>query len=180
MTRRSIIYGFFLNNIIYPYSNFIKGDAINSCSIEKLSNKSQWQAMRKRVLKNAGFIHANEVPQYAKSTLVTARTDKASIKERKEIAANYFVSDMHCLFVDEAQDMEECFFELMLKIICKLEHFYFVGDPFQSLWGTDKYKWFTEEVEKQEGVIPIINTVSRRIPSCVYLCVIEYYQKIQH
>lgn len=161
------VHSFFLNNIIYPYSSFIKGETINSCSIEKLPAELQWQAKRKRILKDSGFIHAHEVPQYAKSILITTKADKAALKRKKEIAADYFVSDIYCLFVDEAQDMEECFFELMLKIICKLEHFYFVGDPFQALWGTDKYKWFTEEAEKQEGITPIINTVSRRIPACI-------------
>ncbi|NLB81089.1 MAG: AAA family ATPase [Clostridiaceae bacterium] len=161
------VHGFFLNNIIYPYSNFIRGESINSCSIEKLPDKLQWQARRKSVLKDAGFIHAHEVPQYAKSILIAAKSDRVAVKKRKEIALNYFVSDIYCLFVDEAQDMDDCFFELMLKIICELEHFYFVGDPVQALWGTDKYKWFTEEVEKQAGIAPIINTVSRRIPACI-------------
>lgn len=161
------VHGYFLNNIIYPYSSFTRREAINSCSIEKLPVEFQWQAKRKRDLKDAGFIHAHEVPQYAKSILIAAKSDKVAVKKRKDIAVNYFVSDIYCLFVDEAQDMEDCFFELMLKIICKLEHFYFVGDPFQALWGTDKYKWFTEEAEKQEGITPIINTVSRRIPACI-------------
>lgn len=161
------VHSFFLNNIVYPYSSFIKGEALNSCSIEKLPATPQWQAKRKRILKDAGFIHAHEVPQYAKSILIAAKTDRVSLKKRKEIAADYFIGDIYCLFVDEAQDMEDCFFELMLKIICKLEHFYFVGDPFQALWGTDKYKWFTEEMKKQEGITPIINTVSRRIPACI-------------
>ena len=161
------VHGFFLNNIIYPYSSFIRGEAINSCSIEKLPDEFQWQARRKRDLKDAGFIHSHEVPQYAKSILIEAKADKVAVKKRKEIAVNYFVSDIYCLFVDEAQDMEDCFFELMLKIICRLEHFYFVGDPFQALWGTDRYKWFTEEVEKQEGITLTTNTVSRRIPACI-------------
>ena len=161
------VHAFFLNNIIYPYSSFIKGEAINSCSIEKLPDKFQWQAKRKRLLKDAGFIHAHEVTQYTKSILIAAKADRVSLKKRKEVATNYFVSDIYCLFVDEAQDMEDCFFDLMLKIICKLEHFYFVGDPFQALWGTDKYKEFTEEVSKQESITPITNTVSRRVPACI-------------
>lgn len=161
------VHSFFLNNIVYPYSRFIKGEAINSCSIEKLQGKPKWQARRKRILKDAGFIHAHEVPQYAKSILIAAKADRVAVKKRKEIAVDYFISDIYCLFVDEAQDMEDCFFELMLKIIRKLEHFYFVGDPFQALWGTDKYKWFTEEVEKQEGITPIINSASRRVPTCI-------------
>lgn len=161
------VHGFFLNNIIYPYSSFIRGETINSCSIEKLPDKLQWQAKRKRVLKDAGFIHAHEVPQYAKSILIAAKSDKVAVKKRKDIAVNYFISDIYCLFVDEAQDMEDCFFELMLKIIYKLEHYYFVGDPFQALWGADKYKWFTEEVEQQAGIATTVNTVSRRIPACI-------------
>ena len=161
------VHGFLLNNIIYSYSKFVKGEAVNSCSIEKLSSNPKWQANHKRMLKNAGVIHAHEVSQYAKSILVATKSDSVAIKKRKEIAVNYFTSDIYCLFVDEAQDMDGCFFEFMLKIICKLENFYFVGDPFQTLWGTDKYEWFTEEAEKQEGITRIINTISRRIPSCI-------------
>lgn len=161
------VHGFFLNNIIYPYSYFVKGEAINSCSIEKLPDELKWQAKRKRDLKDSGLIHAKEVPQYAKSILVAQKTDKNGVKRRKEIAESYFVSDIFCLFVDEVQDMEECFFELILNIIGKLEHFYFVGDPFQALRVTDKYTWFTEEVEKQARITPIINAVSRRIPACI-------------
>jgi superfamily I DNA/RNA helicase len=161
------VHGFFLNNIIYPYSCYVKGEALNSCSVEKLPDDIKWQSKRKRNLKDYGLIHASEVPQYAKSVLIAQKADTASVKRRKEIAGSYFISNIYCLFVDEAQDMEECFFELMLKIICKLEHFYFVGDPFQALRVSDKYRWFIQEVEKQEGITPVVNTVSHRIPACI-------------
>ncbi|PKM76173.1 MAG: hypothetical protein CVU90_13800 [Firmicutes bacterium HGW-Firmicutes-15] len=161
------VHGFFLNNIIYPYSCFVKGEALNSCSVEKLPDDIKWHSKRKRNLKDSGLIHASEVPKYAKSVLIAQKRDKVGVKKRKEIAESYFASDIFCLFVDEAQDMEECFFDLMLKIICKLEHFYFVGDPFQALRVNDKYTWFNEEVEKQEGITPVINAVSRRIPACI-------------
>jgi superfamily I DNA/RNA helicase len=160
-------HSFFLNNIVYPYSHFIKGEIINSCSIERLIGKVEWQAKRKRILKDMGLIHADEVYQYAKSLLVATKSDTVAVKKRKEIAVSYFISDIYCLFVDEAQDMEDSFFELMLKLICKLKNFYFVGDPFQALWGQDKYKEFAEKAGEQEGIVPVINLVSRRIPTCI-------------
>jgi superfamily I DNA/RNA helicase len=163
----STIHNFFLHNIIYPYSSFIKGEAINSCSIEKLTGKIEWQTKRKKNLRDTGFIHASEVSQYAKSILIAAKTDTIAVKKKKDIAVDYFISDIFCLFVDEAQDMDDYFFGLMFKIINKLEQYYFVGDPFQALWGIDKYKEFTEGVAKQEGITPVINLVSRRIPACI-------------
>ena len=161
------VHSFLLDNIIYPYSSFVKGESINTCSVEELTGKPEWKAKRKRVLKDSGVIHSSDVAQYARSLLVTMSGDKVTDKKRKGIVIDYFISDIYCLFVDEAQDLDGYLFDLMLKVICRLEHYYFVGDPFQALWAADKYKEFTERIAEQEGIAPSINTVSRRIPACI-------------
>jgi len=161
------VHGFLLENIIYPYSRFTKGEPINTCSIEKLPKNDIWKAKRKKALKNEKIIHSSDVSQFARSVLIALKSDNNTIKKKKEIALEYFVSDIYCLFVDEAQDMDKYFFELMYHIIRKIEHFYFVGDPYQALWTTDKYREFSENVAKIEGVSLILNLVSRRIPTCI-------------
>lgn len=161
------VHGFLLSNIIYPYSFFIKKETISSCSIEELSKNNGWRAKRIKELKDFGIIHAAAVPQYAKSLLVAQSNDNKLVKRLKEIAENYFIADIFCLFVDEAQDMEKCFFDLMIQIIDKLQHFYFVGDPYQSLKSRDKYKLFTEAVKEKYRITTLTNMVSRRIPLCI-------------
>ena len=47
------------------------------------------------------------------------------------------------------------------------EHFYFVGDPYQALRVSDKYRWFAREVENLAGITPKTNAISRRIPACI-------------
>ena len=163
----STVHSFFLDNIVYPFSRFIKGEPISSCSTEVLSGKVEWKAKRIKALKDEGIIHASAVPQYAKSILVAAATDKAAIKKRKGIAVDYFISDIYCLLVDEAQDMNDYFFDLMLMIVGKLENYYFVGDPFQALWGADEYKKFAVNFSEQESTTLTTNYISRRIPACV-------------
>ena len=161
------VHSYFLENIIYPYSKFIKGEPISSCSVETISGKVEWQASRIKALKKEGVIHASIVPQYAKSILVATKSDKVSIKKRKNIAMGYFICDIYCLFVDEAQDMDDHFFNLLTMIVDKLENFYFVGDPFQSLWGADRYREFTTSYSEQDGITVVTNSVSRRIPACI-------------
>jgi len=161
------VHSFLLRNIIYPYSGYTKGEIINSCSVEELPENYKLQAKRKRELKDIGVVHTSDVRQYARSVLIASSADKVAVKNKKEIAVGYFISDIYCLFVDEAQDMDDWFFELMLIIIYRIEHFYFVGDPFQALWTTDKYRSFTENVADQEGMVINTNFVSRRIPACI-------------
>lgn len=163
----STVHNFLLNNIIYPYFYYVKGEAIKLCSIERLPNKDAGKTRRRRVLKNAGIIHSDEVFKYSKSVLVALKSDTSNTRKRKEIAVKYFINDIHCLCVDEAQDMDNCFFELMIYVINKLDNYYFVGDPFQALRENDRYFLFTKEVNKQEKINPQTNFISRRLPVCI-------------
>lgn len=165
------IHSFLLENIIYPFSGFVKGIPINSCSIVNLHGTVEWQAKQKKKLKDSGVIHSSDVAQYARSLLVKMSGDKVSDIKKKGLALNYFTCDIYCLFVDEAQDMNTYFFDLMAKVVPKLEHFYFVGDPFQALWGSDNYREFCKSVEEQIDILTNYNLVTRRLPTCiVQLC----------
>ncbi|MCI8728619.1 MAG: AAA family ATPase [Clostridia bacterium] len=165
------IHGFLLNNIIYPFSNFIKGEKINSCSIEKLSDDAKWKAKRKKDLRQYGELHSEAVTQYAKSLVCEQSSDNVKTKKRKDIIVQYIISDIFCLFVDEAQDMDGDFFDLMKVIVDKIEHFCFVGDPNQDLWGRKQYLDFIDYINNKYNIEPIFNLESRRIPQCmVSLC----------
>ena len=175
------VHSFLLEHIIYPYSAFVKGEKINSCTIEKLPSNIKWRTKRKRQLKDYGIIHSSSVSQYAKSIIVPTASDNKSKKKLKAISLEFLVSDVYCLFVDEAQDMDKDFFDLMHYAIGRLKNFYFVGDPLQALWGDDQYKSFTETIEVEHKIPPIINMVSRRVPKNVIpLCnrILSYKSQI--
>ncbi len=162
------VHSFLLDHIIYPYSAFVnKGAKINSCSIEKLPHNKRFCAIRKKQLKNNGIIHSNSVSQYAKTIIVPKTTDKRCVKNLKAIALEYLLSDIYCLFVDEAQDMDKDFFELMQYFVASLNNFYFVGDPNQALWDSDQYCSFAISITENNGIAPVRNMVSRRVPQKV-------------
>ena len=161
------VHGFLLNHIVYPLSKFIKGEEINSCSIEKLNDDVKWRTKRKKELRQYGEIHSEAVTQYAKSLVCEMSSDSAKIKKRKSIIMQYVISDIFCLFVDEAQDMDSDFFDIMKVLVNKIEHFCFVGDPNQDLWGRNQYLDFLYYIKNKYNVEPVFNLESRRIPQCI-------------
>lgn len=165
------IHGFLLNLIIYPFSCYVKGYQINTCSIEKLCNDIKYKNLRIKQLKANGIIHSSEVTKFAKSLIIHQTSDRKIDKSKKNIALEYLISDIFCLFVDEAQDMEQDFFDLMYLIINQINNYYFVGDPNQAITSSDFYKQFVTKLCERENIKYIENLVSRRIPqSIVPLC----------
>lgn len=165
------VHGFLLEHIIYPFSPYVKDTPIQSCSIEKLDDNIKWKNLRKKHLKEIGIIHSDAVTQYAKSIIVPQSGDNKRIKQRKEIALQYLISDLFCLFVDEAQDMDEEFFDLMKVLIPRIKHYCFVGDPNQDLWGKNQYSSFVDFIKTTYGIEPILKLTSRRVPqSVIPLC----------
>lgn len=165
------VHGFMLEQIVYPFSKFVKSTPIQSCSIEVLSSNIKWAAKRRFELRQQGIIHSDATIQFAKSLLVPASGDNKKLLKLKEIAMQYFLSNIFCLFVDEAQDMNGDFFNLMDLIITRLENYCFVGDPNQDLWGNYHYKDFINSVICTYGIEPILNLISRRLPqSVIPLC----------
>jgi hypothetical protein len=63
--------------------------------------------------------------------------------------------------------MNAYFFDLMKSMMSRFEYYYFVGDPFQALWGADRYKEFSKCVAEEEDITSTINPVSRRLPACI-------------
>lgn len=161
------VHGFLLEQIIYPFSPYIKNIAIHTCSIEKLSTNESWKSKRIKALKDAGIIHSEAVTKYAKSIIVPQAGDNKKVKQRKEIAMQYLNSDLFCLFVDESQDMDKEFFDIMKVLISRIEHYYFVGDPNQDLWGRKQYELFLDFVAANYGIEPISKLVTRRLPQTV-------------
>ena len=161
------VHHFLLEHIIYPYSHYVKEDEINTCSVEPLPSKFEWRAKRISMLKKAGIIHSSVVPDYARSIVVPLVSDKPKIKERKRIIEGYYLCDIFALFVDEAQDMEKSFFDLMIHVLPKIDNFYFVGDPYQALRTSDYYEEFAKTVEHIPNISLHRNSLSRRIPKNV-------------
>ena len=165
------INGLLLNYIIYPFSNYIKKIPINSCSIETLNSNIRFKNLRIKQLKSKGVIHSSEVVKYAKSILINLTSDNVINKNKKNIILNYIVSDIFCLFIDEAQDMSQEFFDLIRPIISNIDNYYFVGDPNQAIMNTDCYETFVTELSKNTEINLVKNFESRRIPqSIVPLC----------
>jgi len=161
------IHGFLLEQIIYPFSKFIKGTVISTCSIEKLSDIISFKTSRIKKLKDENVIHSDEVTKYARSLIVELSNDKVKDKERKKIAIDYITSDIFGLFVDEAQDMDQQFFDLILQIIYRIENYYFVGDPSQAIKFNDCYQKFSVLMQNRFSINTKYNFVSRRLPQCI-------------
>lgn len=161
------VHGFLLDNIIYPLSGFVKSERIKRCSIEKLSSNPTWAAVRKSQLKRRGEIHSSDVTQYARSIIVPSANDSRKVKDKKKVALDYLASDIFCIFVDEAQDMDKDFFDLMELITGRIEGFCFFGDPNQDLWGNNQYEGFISRIRTRYGITENLNMVSRRLPQCI-------------
>lgn len=168
------IHTFLLDEIIYPYNSYVFGEYYVKSTTSKLPKKQAHRSWKVGQLKELNILHIEETYKAARR-VVDRSMSTHNTKLKKAKVANvltHIESDIACIFLDEAQDLDQyglsVFEALANNTNIKLS---VIGDPKQALKFPNSLSDFlsrypASDIEKNIEVKPS-NNVSRRLPADV-------------
>lgn len=129
----STIHSFLLSEIIFPYHHFLYPIKFNRATSITLPENVKYRAKKCRSLHDNGTIHNSEVFKIAKNLIVGKSNDNLKIKSLRIRIINNFRSYISDIFVDEAQDIDEDFSQVLQVFEDNGIHITLIGDPNQNI-----------------------------------------------
>lgn len=151
------VHKFCIHEIIEPYYQYI----FNKKPIENIvtfeyNRKLKFYEFSNFI--NKGCIHTDNIFSMAKWILCGKSNFKQKQKKYCDQAFKYFISDIDSIFIDEYQDLDKNFLDIILKIIDYSHiNILIVGDPKQQIMGRDYSRWFITELKKR-SIVPNYNS----------------------
>ncbi len=162
------IHTFLLNELIYPYSNYILKRKYTKAVSTPVPNEVKMKRFIIGKLQDKGIIHNESVFNVAKQILVgNIRQTKKQITKRKNIL-EHFKASIEAIYIDEAQDLDENVIKIIEKLASENISIYMVGDPKQAIKYPHVLEDFIKKVEKGEVInfqmLPYKN-ITHRLPN---------------
>jgi hypothetical protein len=127
------IHSFLLREVIYPFNHLIYGVLYKSASQIPLPDNQGYKGAKKKELRENHIIHVEDVTKISKYLLCGKSKDTKGIKLRRDNALQMLSKYLDSIYVDEAQDMDSEFSE----VLSTLDHYKInvnlIGDPKQDL-----------------------------------------------
>lgn len=156
------IHSFLNSEFITPYYYLLYNKQFHNVSNTSLGSDPKYKNTQLKKLENRGFLHVESFTAKAKYIICGKSTDRKRHRDiRKKIQAlfsNYF----DVLYVDEAQDIDKNFKEILIKFNELGIDIELIGDPKQDLKG---FGFLSELVEKYPQSVSYIKE-SHRCPEC--------------
>lgn len=134
------IHTFLWQEVISPFHHLLYEKHYNSISTIQLPDKPAFKNTKQRELEDNNIIHVEKMTQVSKWILHSKSTDK---KEEKNKRKNIFIiikKYLDCIFLDEAQDMDEHISKIVEALYNEEIDLYLVGDPKQDLRGKNELR----------------------------------------
>lgn len=125
------IHKYFLDEIIYPYSYDILGINYDFC-INKSLNYMERNKLKK-YFDSKGIILSSCVINTAKKIIVSSNSSTLRMKQIQNNLLSIILAKTEEIFIDEVQDMEKDFFEIIDRFINANLKIYMVGDYRQAI-----------------------------------------------
>ena len=164
----STIHTFLLNEVIYPYSNYILKRKYTKAVSIPLPNEIERKQFLISQLQSKEIIHNEKVFNIAKQILVGNKSQtKKQVAKRKNIL-EHFIASVEAIYIDEAQDLDEDVIKIIEKLASKNIKIYMVGDTKQAIRYPHVLENFIKKVEKGEVInfqmLPYKN-ITHRLPN---------------
>lgn len=162
------IHTFLLNELIYPYGNYILERKYTKAVSTSLPNEAKKKRFIISKLQDKGIIHNEIVFNVAKQILVgNIKQTKKQIAKRKNIL-EHFIASIESIYIDEAQDLDEDVIKIIEKLASENISIYMVGDPKQAIKYPHVLENFIGKVERGEVInfqmLPYKN-ITHRLPN---------------
>ncbi|MEG9298067.1 UvrD-helicase domain-containing protein [Mangrovibacillus sp. Mu-81] len=127
------IHSFLLKEVIYPFNHLVYGAQYKSASQIPLHPKPAFKAIKKKELRREHILHVEDVTKTAKHLLCGKNKDTEKIKHRRNNALKMLSRYLDSIYVDEAQDMDKDFSEVLTMLANYNINVNLIGDPKQDL-----------------------------------------------
>lgn len=134
------MHSFLIREFIFPFHHLLYEQQFNKVSHIKLPDIPQYKAIKIKELSTNNYIHVEKVTETAKWITFGKSGDRRETKLKREKILAIVKRYLDSVFIDEAQDMDQHFanvIEVLNRIginIC------LVGDPKQDLRGRNAFK----------------------------------------
>lgn len=164
------VHGFFLNEIIYPYSKYSLSEIFNNAVSFKLSEDFRWKNKKKNDLKKKNIIHNEDVFQKAKIIIDKSNSKHGNKikKARVDLIVSCISSKISHVFIDEAQDLDSDALKAFEILGLNNINTYMIGDPKQAIKHPKDFTVFIEQCRNKESddykILPN-NNITKRLPN---------------
>lgn len=133
-------HAFLIREIIFPFNHLLFDQQFIQVSQYKLSDNPRYKAIKIKDLEANKIIHVEKVTERAKWIVCKKTRDKKITREKREKILGIISRYLDSVFIDEAQDIDEHFAEIIKMLDSKGIKMYLVGDPKQDLRGRSIFK----------------------------------------
>ncbi|MFL2101343.1 UvrD-helicase domain-containing protein [Desemzia sp. FAM 24101] len=131
----STIHSFLNSELINPYYFILYGKQFHHISNASLSDKPKFKNSELKRLEEKGFLHVDTFTAKAKYVMCGKSGDRKKHKETRGNIQDLFSKYFDALYVDEAQDIDKNFKEILMKFDELGLYVEVIGDPKQDLKG---------------------------------------------
>jgi hypothetical protein len=134
------MHSFLIRELIFPFHHLLYEQQFNKVSHIKLPDIPQYKAYKIKELSTNNHIHVEKVTETAKWIISGKSGDRRKTKLQREKILAIVKRYLDSIFIDEAQDMDQHFanvIEVLNRVGIKI---CLVGDPKQDLRGRNAFK----------------------------------------
>jgi hypothetical protein len=144
-------HAFLLREIIFPFNHLVFKNQFTRVSQINLSDNRIFRAIKIKELEGNNIIHVEKVTETAKWVLCRKSNDTKLTRDKRGKILSVICRYLDSVFIDEAQDMDKHFVEVIELLNIRAINIYLIGDPKQDLRGRNAFKQMielhTKEVE---------------------------------
>jgi superfamily I DNA/RNA helicase len=181
--RIETVHGFFLNEVIYPYSQYTISEVYNNAVSYTLPTVHAYKNKKLSLLKKKRIIHSESVFNKAK-IIIDRSNSKHGNKAKKtkvDFVNSHIAAKISHIFIDEAQDLDGdalCVFKILGENAIDV---YMIGDPKQAIKFPGAFRDFIKQATGKDCSVLSNNNFTKRVPANILklsneLCLIEEKQ----
>jgi|SRR5690625_1011861 len=145
----STIHSFLLHQIIYPYHHFVYEQHFTSSSSSRLPSSNGYKNQRKKELRSINIVHVEDATRVAKNVVYGKSDDRKKNRVKRKRILKLLTSYIDSIYVDEAQDMDKYFSQVLIALDEEDIKIDLIGDPKQDLRNNGV---FTKLIEERDEV----------------------------
>lgn len=162
------VHSFLLNEIIYPYSQYILGNYYNIAVSYNLPSEDRFKNSRLKKLKEKNIIHNEKVFSEARKIIDKTHSHHSNKTKKQKVdkIISCIQSRISHIFIDEAQDLDEDALKAFEVLGNSDFYIYIIGDPKQAIKYSGEFNKFIDKVRNNKSVnlLPT-NNLTKRIPN---------------